>query len=74
MEWMLDIQLGRHNLFPVQRIAVVEKNVFTTKRKQKKNKQNIMVINMTKEVDFHQNWCKYKIVAHLIKVKILPKV
>ncbi len=74
MEWMLDIQLGRHNLFPVQRIAVVEKNVFTTKRKQKKNKQNIMVINMTKEVDLHQIWCKSKIVAQIINVMMLPKV
>lgn len=25
MEWMLDIQLGRHNLSPIQRIAVAEK-------------------------------------------------
>lgn len=25
MEWMLDIQLGRRNLSPIQRIAVAEK-------------------------------------------------
>ncbi len=25
MEWMLDIQLGRRNLTPIQRIAVAEK-------------------------------------------------
>lgn len=25
MEWMLDIQLGRRNLSPIQRIAITEK-------------------------------------------------
>jgi len=25
MEWMLDIQLGRRNLSPIQRIAIAEK-------------------------------------------------
>lgn len=28
MEWMLDIQLGKRNLFPIQRIATAEKYRF----------------------------------------------
>lgn len=52
MRWMFDIQLGRRNLSSFQRIAVVEKNALIMKRKRKKNRQNIMVINMTKKWNY----------------------
>lgn len=35
MEWMLDIQLGRRNLSPIQRIAVIEKKREYYERKAK---------------------------------------
>ncbi len=71
MRWMLDIQLGRRNLSPFKELQLLRKNVLTTKRKQKKNKQNIMVINTTKKVELHQIWWKsrtdYKITSEFVK-------
>ena len=52
MEWMLDIQLGRRNLSPIQRIAVAEKKRAYYEKKAKENKQNIMVINTTKKWNY----------------------
>ena len=37
MEWMLDIQLGRRNLSPIQRIAVTQKYRPIYKKQAKKN-------------------------------------
>lgn len=37
MEWMLDIQLGRRNLSPIQRIAVAEKYRSIYERQAKEN-------------------------------------
>ena len=37
MEWMLDIQLGRRNLSPIQRIAVAEKYRPIYERRAKEN-------------------------------------
>lgn len=37
MEWMLDIQLGRRNLSPIQRIAVAEKYRPIYEKQAKKN-------------------------------------
>lgn len=37
MEWMLDIQLGRRNLSPIQRIAVIEKYRPIFEKQAKKN-------------------------------------
>jgi len=36
MEWMLDIQLGRRNLSPIQRIAIAEKyrNIYEKQAKE----------------------------------------
>ena len=40
MEWMLDIQLGRRNLSPIQRIAVAEKYRPIYERQAKENLVN----------------------------------
>ena len=53
MEWMLDIQLGRRNLSPIQRIAVAEKYRPIYERQAKENqlsglKQNIVSVNLPK--------------------------
>ena len=37
MEWMLDIQLGRRNLSPIQRIAIAEKYRIIYQRQAKEN-------------------------------------
>ena len=39
MEWMLDIQLGRRNLSPIQRIAVAEKyrSIYERQAKEKQS-------------------------------------
>lgn len=42
MEWMLDIQLGRRNLSPIQRIAITEKYRPIYERQVLINKQNAM--------------------------------
>lgn len=42
MEWMLDIQLGRRNLSPIQRIAVAEKYRSIYEKQAIINKQNAM--------------------------------
>lgn len=39
MEWMLDIQLGRRNLSPIQRIAVAEKYRHIYERQAKENQK-----------------------------------
>ena len=39
MEWMLDIQLGRRNLSPIQRIAVAEKYRPIYEKQARLNKQ-----------------------------------
>lgn len=44
MEWMLDIQLGRRNLTPIQKIAITEKYRPIYEKQAKKNKQNAMMI------------------------------
>ena len=44
MEWMLDIQLGRRNLSPIQKIAITEKYRPIYEKQAKKNKQNAMMI------------------------------
>lgn len=43
MEWMLDIQLGRRNLSPIQRIAVAEKYRPIYEKMAKENKQAAMM-------------------------------
>ena len=43
MEWMLDIQLGRRNLSPIQRIAVTEKYRPIYEKKQKRIKEQEMI-------------------------------
>ena len=40
MEWMLDIQLGRRNLSPIQRIAITEKYIPIYEKQALINKQN----------------------------------
>ena len=42
MEWMLDIQLGRRNLSPIQRIAIAEKYRSIYEKQALINKQNAM--------------------------------
>lgn len=42
MEWMLDIQLGRRNLSPIQRIAIAEKYRSLYEKQALINKQNAM--------------------------------
>lgn len=42
MEWMLDIQLGRRNLSPIQRIAIAEKYRSIYERQALANKQVAM--------------------------------
>ena len=54
MEWMLDIQLGRRNLSPIQRIAVAEKYRPFYENRAKKGKLNIMGTNMILKVQFRQ--------------------
>lgn len=44
MEWMLDIQLGRRNLTPIQKIAITEKYRPIYEKQAKENKQNAMMI------------------------------
>ena len=51
MEWMLDIQLGRRNLTPIQKIAITEKYRPIYEKQAKENSVNIMVINMIEKVD-----------------------
>lgn len=57
MEWMLDIQLGRRNLSPIQRIAVAEKyrpiyekmakeNRTTAVSQSNKNRANPILVNL----------------------------
>ena len=53
MEWMLDIQLGRRNLSPIQRIAVAEKYRPIYEKQAKENqlsglKQNTVSVNLPK--------------------------
>ena len=53
MEWMLDIQLGRRNLSPIQRITVTEKYRPIYERQAKENqlsglKQNTVSVNLPK--------------------------
>ena len=44
MEWMLDIQLGRRNLTPIQKISITEKYRPIYEKQAKENKQNAMMI------------------------------
>lgn len=53
MEWMLDIQLGRRNLSPIQRIAVAEKYRPIYERQARENqlsglKQNTVSVKLPK--------------------------
>lgn len=55
MEWMLDIQLGRRNLSPIQRIAIAEKyrNIYEKQAKENqlsglKNQSNYVLPNLVK--------------------------
>ena len=59
MEWMLDIQLGRRNLSPIQRIAVTEKyrpiyekqareNISKVVTESNKNRVNSSLVNLPK--------------------------
>ena len=55
MEWMLDIQLGRRNLSPIQRIAIAEKyrSIYEKQAKENqlsglKNQNNIVLPNLVK--------------------------
>ncbi len=41
MEWMLDIQLGRRNLSPIQRIAIAEKYRPLYEKEAKENQSNV---------------------------------
>ena len=43
MRWMLDIQLGRRNLSPIQRIAVAEKYRPIYEKQAKKNMSLVTV-------------------------------
>jgi hypothetical protein len=47
MEWMLDIQLGRRNLSPIQRIAVTEKYRPIYEKQAKENSLNNLKQNQT---------------------------
>ena len=47
MEWMLDIQLGRRNLSPIQRIAVAEKYRPIYEKQAKENSLNNLKQNQT---------------------------
>lgn len=56
MEWMLDIQLGRRNLSPIQRIAVAEKYRPIYEKQARENqlsglKQNTVSVNLPKRID-----------------------
>lgn len=48
MEWMLDIQLGRRNLNPIQRIAVTEKYrpIYEKQAKENQGKRTDLVVNL----------------------------
>lgn len=49
MEWMLDIQLGRRNLSPIQRIAVAEKYrpIYKKQAKERQGTRNDLKNNFT---------------------------
>ncbi len=47
MQWMLDIQLGRRNLSPIQRIAVAEKYRHIYEKQAKENSLNNLKQNQT---------------------------
>lgn len=47
MEWMLDIQLGRRNLSPIQRIAIAEKYRGIYEKQAKENQLSGLIQNQT---------------------------
>ena len=49
MEWMLDIQLGRRNLSPIQRIAIAEKYRSIYEKQAKENSLNNLKQNQISE-------------------------
>lgn len=58
MEWMLDIQLGRRNLSPIQRIAIAEKyrNIYEKQARENqlsglKQNQNTVLQNSSKRIE-----------------------
>ena len=54
-KWMLDIQLGRRNLTPIQRIAVAEKYRPIYEKQAKENQlsglRNVVLVNLPKRND-----------------------
>lgn len=52
MEWMLDIQLGRRNLTPIQRIAVAEKYrpIYEERAKKNQGTRNDLISNFTPQM------------------------
>lgn len=52
MEWMLDIQLGRRNLTPIQRIAVAEKYrpIYEKQAKENQGKRNDLTNNIPQNI------------------------
>ena len=50
MEWMLDIQLGRRNLSPIQRIAIAEKyrSIYEKQAKENQGTRSDLLVNLPK--------------------------
>lgn len=58
MEWMLDVQLGRRNLSPIQRIAITEKYRPIYEKQAKENQlsglkqnQSSVLVNLPKRIE-----------------------
>ena len=71
MEWMLDIQLGRRNLSPIQRIAVAEKYRPLYEKEAKENQRQVKNMEMVEQSlrqIYHKLYTKKK--KSVIQVRI----
>lgn len=64
---MINTQLGRRNLPPVQRIVVVEKKRAYYEKKAKEKQAEYHGNQYDKKMDLHQIWRKSKIIAQIMK-------
>ena len=62
MQWMLDIQIGRRNLPPAQRISVVDKFKKKIQEQAAMNKSDAIAESNKKEHPMFSKWRKMKLI------------
>lgn len=70
IEWMFDIQLGRRNLSPIQRIAVAEKYRPLYEKQAKEQQSKYYGNQYDKKVDLRKNYHKSRMIKNVIRLQI----